>query len=135
MYTRCGILWTRIIAEAHGSRYTIHTGSTKIYYDLKEMFWWDGMKKHTSEYMAKYSYCQHVKDEHLKLGGLTRIIEVLTRKWEAINMDFVVGIPKTRRQHDFIWVIMERMTKSVHFIPVKSTYRPRTMEYSTLMKL
>ena len=38
-------------------------------------------------------------------------------------MDFVVGLPKTRRQHDSIWVIVERMTKSSHFIPVKSTYR------------
>ena len=63
------------------------------------------------------------KAEHLKPGGLTQIIEVPTWKWEAINMDFLVGLPKTRRQHDSIWVIMDSMTKSVHFIPLKSTYR------------
>ena len=51
------------------------------------------------------------------------MIEVPTLKWEAINMDFVVGLPRTRRQHDSIWVIVDRLTKSAHFIPVKSTYR------------
>ena len=44
-------------------------------------------------------------------------------KWEAINMDFVVDLLRTRKQHDSIWVIVDRMTKSAHFIPVKSTYR------------
>ena len=51
------------------------------------------------------------------------MIEVPTWKWEVINMDIVVGLPRTRRQHDSIWVIVDRMTKSAHFIHVKSTYR------------
>ena len=76
-----------------------------------------------TEKKAKCPNCQQVKAEHLKPGGLTLIIEVPTWEWESINMDFVVGLPKTRRQHDSIWVIVERMTKSAHFIPVKSTYK------------
>ena len=71
----------------------------------------------------KIPNCQQVKAEHLKPCCLTQMIEVSTWKWEAINMDFVVGISKTRRQHDSIWVIMDRMTKYSNFIPVKSTYR------------
>ncbi|XP_069148119.1 uncharacterized protein [Solanum lycopersicum] len=63
-----------------------------------------------------------VKQEHLKPGGLTKIIEVSNKKWEAINMDFIVGLPKTRRHHNSIWFIVDRMTMSAHFIPVKSTY-------------
>ena len=51
------------------------------------------------------------------------MIEVLTWKLEAINMDFLVCLTRSRRQHDFIWVIVDRMTKSAHFIPVKSTYK------------
>ena len=51
------------------------------------------------------------------------IIKVPTLKWETINITFVVGLPKTRRQHDSIWVIVDIFTKSAHFIPVKSTYR------------
>ena len=73
--------------------------------------------------MAKFPNCQHVKAEHLKPGGLTQIIKVLTLKWKAINIDFVVGLLKSTRQHDSTWVILDRLTKSANFIPVKSTYR------------
>ena len=111
------------MAEAHGSRYFVHPSSTKMYHDLKQIYLWDGMKKDIAEYVAKCSNCQQVKAKHLKTSGLTQIIEVLTWKWEAINMDFVVGLPRTRRQHDSIWVIVDRLTKSTHFIPVMSTYR------------
>ena len=91
-----------------------------MYHDLKQIYLWDGMKKDIAEYVAKCSNCQQVKAKHLKTSGLTQIIEVLTWKWEAINMDFVVGLPRTRRQHDSIWVIVDRLTKSALFIPVKS---------------
>ncbi|XP_069145580.1 uncharacterized protein [Solanum lycopersicum] len=60
------------------------------------------MKTGIAQYIAKYPNCQQVKAKHLKPGGLTQIIEVLTWKWEAINMDFVVGLLKTRKQHDSI---------------------------------
>ena len=73
--------------------------------------------------MAKCPNCKQVKIEHLKPGGLTQIIEVSTWKLKAIKMDFVVSLPKTRRQHDSICVIIDMMTKSAHYIPVKSTYR------------
>ena len=88
------------------------------------------MKKDIAEYMAKYLNFQQVKVEHLKPGGLTQMIEVSTQKWEAINMDFMVGIMKTRRQHDSIQVMVDMMTKSAYFIPVKSTYR--VMHYMKL---
>ena len=55
------------------------------------------MKKDIAEYVVKYPYCQQVKTEHLKHGGLTQIIEVSTWKWKAISMDFMVGVPRTRR--------------------------------------
>ena len=62
------------------------------------------------------------KVEHLKPDGLTKIMDVLTWKWEAINMDFVVGLPRNRKQNYSILVIVDRLTKSSHFILVKSTY-------------
>ena len=52
--------------------------------------------------MAKCPNCQQVKAEYLKPGGLPLIIEVPILKWEAINMDFLVGLLKTRRRHDSI---------------------------------
>ena len=78
-------LQTRIIVEAHGSRYSIDLGSTKMYHDLKQIYWWDGMNKEIAEYVAKCPYCQLVKVEHLKPGGVTHMIEVLTLKREVIN--------------------------------------------------
>ena len=79
------------------------------------------MKKDIVEYVANCLNYQQVTTEDLKPCGVTQIFEVQTRKWESINMDFVVGLPKTRRHHNSIWVIVDKMTKSDHFIPVKST--------------
>ena len=81
------------------------------------------MKKDIAHHVAKCPNCQHVKAEHLKTGGFTQIIDVPILKWEAINIDFVVGHPKTRRPHDSIWDIVDRITKSAHFITVTSTYK------------
>ena len=63
-----------------------------------------------------------MKVEHQKSGGLLQEIQVTTLKRKDINMDFVVGLPRTQKQHDSIWVIVDKLTKSAHFIPVKSTY-------------
>ena len=71
--------------------------------------------------MSKFPNCQQVKVEHQKSGGMTQEIDIPTLKWEVINMDFITGLPCTRRQHDFIWVIVDRMTRSSHFLVVKTT--------------
>ena len=73
-----------------------------MYHDLKQIYWWNGMKKDIVDYVGKFPYCQQVKAEHLKTGGLTQINEVPSWKWEAINMDFVVGLPRTMRPDDSI---------------------------------
>ena len=72
-------------------------------------------------FVAKFPYCQQVKSEHLKSGGLTESIDVPTWKWDSINMEFIVGFPRTYKKNYYIWVIVDRFTKSAHFIPVKST--------------
>ena len=71
MYQMWMVLRTKIVAKAHGSKYSIHLGYSKIYHDLKQIYWWDGMKKDVAEYVAKCPNCQQVKAEHLNLGGLT----------------------------------------------------------------
>ncbi|XP_069155705.1 uncharacterized protein [Solanum lycopersicum] len=68
-------LRTNIVTKAHGSRYSLHPGSTKMYRDIKKIYWWDDMKKDITEYVAKCSNCQQVKAEHFKPGGLTQIFE------------------------------------------------------------
>ena len=71
-------LWENMVEEAHGLRYSINPGSTKIYHDLKPIYWLNDMKKDIVDYVAKYTNYLHVKAEHLKLGGLTQIFEVTT---------------------------------------------------------
>ena len=74
-----------------------------------------------SRFVAKCPNCQQVKVEHQKPGGMTQEIDIATWKWEVINMDFITGLPRTRRQHDSIWVIVDRVTKSSRFLAIKTT--------------
>ncbi|KAH0657372.1 hypothetical protein KY285_032254 [Solanum tuberosum] len=100
----------QILGEAHSSRYSIHLGATKMYRDLREVYWWNVMKRDIAGFVAKCPNCQQVKVEYQRSGGLSQNISIPTWKWEDVNMDFIVGLPRTRRQHDSIWVIIDRMT-------------------------
>jgi len=82
------------------------------------------MKKEIAAYVARCDTCCRVKAVHLKPAGLLQPLSVSGWKWEEISMDFIVGLPLTQKGHDSIWVIVDRLTKSAHFIPVRSTYRP-----------
>ncbi|KAL8155372.1 hypothetical protein AgCh_000671 [Apium graveolens] len=101
-----------ILRDAHNSRYSIHPGSTKMYRDLRENFRWPSMKKEIAEWVSKCYTCQRVKAEHQRPSGLIQPLDIPEWKWEHIAMDFVVGLPRTRSNHDAIWVIIDRLTKS-----------------------
>jgi len=111
-----------ILREAHSSRYSIHPGSTKMYNDLKENFWWPDRKKDIAEWVSKCFTCQRVKAEHQRPSGLLQPFEIPEWKWEHLAMDFVVGLPRIRANHDAIWVIIDRLTKSAHFLPINERY-------------
>ncbi|WVZ80196.1 LOW QUALITY PROTEIN: hypothetical protein U9M48_027690 [Paspalum notatum var. saurae] len=98
-----------ILSEAHDTAYSIHPGSTKMYYDLKERFWWPGMKRAVAKYVTVCDTCQ-------------RPLKVPEWKWEEITMDFIVGLPRTQKGYNSIWVVVDRLTKIAHFIPVNTTY-------------
>ncbi|WMV29153.1 hypothetical protein MTR67_022538 [Solanum verrucosum] len=85
----------KVLDEEHGSQYSIHPGATKMYLDLLEFYWWNGMKKDITGFVAKCLNCQQVKAEHQKLGGLSQYIEIPAWRWEDVNMDFVMGLPRT----------------------------------------
>src|SRR5438128_56870 len=112
-----------ILREAHDSAYSIHPGSTKMYQDLKEYYWWYRMKRDVAEYVALCDTCQRVKAEHQRPAGLLQPLKVPEWKWEEISMDFIVGLPRTQSGHDSIWVIVDCLTKVAHFIPVKESYQ------------
>ncbi|WVZ89516.1 hypothetical protein U9M48_035907 [Paspalum notatum var. saurae] len=111
-----------ILSEAHDTAYSIHPSSTKMYRDLKERFWWYGMKRAVAEYVAVCDTCQRVKAEHQRPVGLLQPLKILEWKWEEISMDFIVGLPRTQKGYNSIWVVVDRLTKVAHFIPVNTTY-------------
>ena len=111
-----------ILEEAHSGSFAIHPGSTKMYQDLKMSFWWSGMKRDVSEFVTKCLVCQRVKAKHQVPSGLLQPIRIPEWKWDRITMDFVVGLPLTGRKHDSVWVVVDRLTKSAHFLPVRTDY-------------
>ena len=80
------------------------------------------MKGDVAKFVEKCLTCQSVKAEHQRPAGELQSIEVPEWKWEQISMDFFVGLPKTTNRYDAIWVIMDILTKSAHFLPIKITY-------------
>ncbi|WVZ81135.1 LOW QUALITY PROTEIN: hypothetical protein U9M48_028551 [Paspalum notatum var. saurae] len=87
----------RILDEAHTSMFTMHPGSNKMYQDLKQKFWWTRMKREIATYVSECDVCQRIKADHLKPAGMLQPLEVPARKWENIHMDFIVGLPPTRK--------------------------------------
>ncbi|KAL0455700.1 UNVERIFIED_CONTAM: Transposon Ty3-I Gag-Pol polyprotein [Sesamum latifolium] len=92
---------------------------TKMYRDLRPYYWWPTMKKDVAEFMAKCLTCQQVKAEHQAPAGKLHPLSIPEWKWEKITMDFVIGLPRTFRKHDAVWVIVDRLTKSAHFLPIR----------------
>jgi hypothetical protein len=114
--------------EAHDSRYSIHPGSTKMYKDLKTRYWWKDMRRDIAHYVACCDTCNKVKIEHQKPASLLKPLEIPIWKWEDISMDFVVGLTRTPKGNDSIWVIVDRLTKAVQFVPVKVTFGTECLE-------
>ncbi|GJR59343.1 reverse transcriptase domain-containing protein [Tanacetum coccineum] len=94
-----------IMHEAHTSRYSVHLGADKMYYDLRDLYWWPDMKRD----IAKY-------------------VKIPEWKWEKITMNFVTKLPKSSSGYDTIWVIVDRLTKSAHFLPIREDYKMEKLE-------
>ncbi|GJW13700.1 putative reverse transcriptase domain-containing protein [Tanacetum coccineum] len=114
-----GDLRALIMHESHKSKYSIHPGSDKMYQDLKKLYWWPNMKAEIATYVSKCLTCAKVKIEYQKPSGLLVQPEIPQWKWENITMDFVTKLPRTAAGQDTIWVIVDRLTKSAHFLPMR----------------
>nr|GEW42892.1 putative reverse transcriptase domain-containing protein [Tanacetum cinerariifolium] len=126
-----GDLRALIMHESHKSKYSIHPRSNKMYQDLKKLYWWPNMKAEIATYVSKYLTCAKVKIEYQKPSGLLVQPEIPQWKWENITMDFVTKLAKTTAGQDTIWVIVNRLTKSAHFLPMREddTLEKLTRQY------
>ncbi|GJZ81205.1 putative reverse transcriptase domain-containing protein [Tanacetum coccineum] len=116
-----GDLRTVIMHESHKSKYSIHPGSDKMYQDMKKLYWWPNMKADIATYVSKCLTCAKVKAEHQRPSGLLVQPKIPEWKWDNITMDFVTKLPKTSQGYDTIWVIVDRLTKSAIFTPMRET--------------
>ncbi|GJY00751.1 putative reverse transcriptase domain-containing protein [Tanacetum coccineum] len=105
--------------EPHKSKYYVHPGSDKMYQDMKQLYWWPNMKADIATYVSKCLTCLKVKVEHQKPSGLLVKPEIPQWKWDNITMDFVTKLPRTPSGYDTIWVIVDRLTKSAHFLQMR----------------
>jgi hypothetical protein len=112
-----------ILSEANRAFYMAHPEVTKMREDLKPLFFWKGMKANIVNYVARCLECQQVKAEHRHLAGLLQPHAIPESKWEVISMDFIVGLPLMARRHDLIFIVVDTLTKSAHFIPVRMMYQ------------
>nr|GEW79880.1 putative reverse transcriptase domain-containing protein [Tanacetum cinerariifolium] len=108
-----------IMHESHKSKYSINSRSDKMYQDLKKLYWWPNMKAEIATYVSKCLTCAKVKVKYQKPSGLLVQPKISRWKWENITMDFVTKLPKMATGQDTIWVIVDRLTKSAYFLPMR----------------
>jgi hypothetical protein len=117
----------KIHDEAHTSRNSIRLGSTKMYHDIRQQFCWMIMKCEAARYVSECDTCRKVKADNMKPGGLLQPLSVQEWNWDDVSMDFIVGLPLTARKFDSIYVILDRLSKSAHFIPIHTITMFRSM--------
>nr|GEZ51972.1 putative reverse transcriptase domain-containing protein [Tanacetum cinerariifolium] len=110
-----------IMHESHKSKYFVHPGSNKMYQDMKKLYWWINMKADIATYVSKCLTCAKVKAEHQRPSGLLVQPKIPEWKWDNITMDFVTKLPNSSQGYNTIWVIVDRLTKSAIFTPIRET--------------
>jgi hypothetical protein len=111
------------LKQIHNVPYAGHPGYQKTIAVVKSQYYWSGMKKEVAYFIAKCLEFQKVKDEHRHPTRLLHPIPIPKWKWEVVTMDFITKLPKTNKQHDSIMVVVDKLTKSTHFILVKLTHK------------
>ncbi|GKB64632.1 putative reverse transcriptase domain-containing protein [Tanacetum coccineum] len=114
-----GNLRSVIMHESHKSKYFIHPGSDKMYQDMKKLYWWPNMKADIATYISKCLTCAKVKAENQRPSGLLVQPAIPEWNWDNIMMDLITKLPKSSHGFDTIWVIVDRLTKSAHFLPIR----------------
>nr|GEY32468.1 putative reverse transcriptase domain-containing protein [Tanacetum cinerariifolium] len=114
-------LRTVVMHESHKSKYSIHPGSDKMYQDMKKLYWWPNMKADIATYVSKCLTFAKVKAEYQRPSGLLIQPKIPEWKWDKLTMDFVTKLPKLSQGYDTIWVIVDRLTKSAIFTPMRET--------------
>jgi hypothetical protein len=115
-----------IMQALHSSGIGGHSGITATYHKIKSLFAWPSMKADIQKYISNCSICQQAKSGQCKLSGLLQPLEIPSQAWETICIDFVEGLPKSK-SFNTILVVINKLTKYGHFIPMSHPYTTLTV--------
>ena len=107
----------------HNVPYVGNPGYQKTIAAVKKQYYQPGVKKEVDDFIAKCLECQKVKAEHRQPICLLQLLPIPKWKWKVVTMDFITKLPRTKKQHDSIMVVVDKLTKAAHFIPVKLTHK------------
>ena len=112
-----------ILRDMHNVTYVGHLGHQKTIAAIKSQYYWPCMKKEVVDFISKCLECQKVKDEHGHPTGFIQPFPIPEWKWEVVTMNFITKLPWTSKQHDYIMVVVDKLTEASHFISVKLTQK------------
>ena len=115
-------LQRKIISECHDSKFMAHPGETRLTAHLRRAFFWPKMKPMIRNYVRKCERCQKSKPRNKNLPGLQQPLPVPMAPWEEVSIDFMTKLPRSQRGNDMLMVVVDRLSKQAHFIPVKESY-------------
>src|SRR4051812_23480970 len=110
-----------ILQETHYIPLSIHPGSMKMYRDLRQRFWWTGMKREIAQFVAECDVCRRIKAEHQIPVGTLQPLPIPEWKWDKVSMDFITGFPKYLKGNNAIFVVIDHLLKVSHFLPVRES--------------
>jgi len=118
---RVTTLINRILKQEHDAKIAGHLGIDKTYERVRRTYYWPRMMRNIRKYIQTCDSCQRNKPSNQKPPGLLHPLEIPNERWESISMDFIVQLPKTKRNYDAITIFVDRLTKRVHFAASKTT--------------
>jgi transposase InsO family protein len=116
-------LRSEILKEMHNVPYARHPGYYKRNLAVQRQYYWTSMKREIADFFAKCLECQRVKDEHRHPVGLLQPLPFPEWKWEVVTLDFIMGFFRIRKKCDAIMVVVDKLTKASHFIPMKTNHK------------
>ena len=85
------------------------------------------MKREIAKYVAECDVYRHVKAEHQRPAGTLRAIAIPEWKWDEVGMDFITGFPRSQKGNNAIWVVIDRLSKVAHFLPVREDIKAKQL--------
>jgi hypothetical protein len=109
-----------LLKEKHSGGLVGQFGHDKTFSKLNGSYFWPGMRTDVKKFLDRCRICQHTKGKRQNIG-LYQPLPIPERSWDAVSMDFILGLPRTQRGYDSIFVVVDRFLKMAHFIPCKKT--------------